>query len=225
MSKATHHSRRHVLRTMAFVGLSGLVARPAIAQATGLPLTPLQTMGPFYPIARPLEDDMDLTRIAGRTGRAAGQVIELTGRVLTPDGAPVPGARVEVWQANREGRYDHPSDPNPAPLDPNFQGFGVQQTDEEGRYRFLTIKPGAYAVRPDNPDDIRPPHIHFDVFGRKDRLVTQMYFPGEPGNTRDRIFRSLGHAQSTVMARPAPPLPDMEANAIHLQWDIVLAKG
>jgi protocatechuate 3,4-dioxygenase beta subunit len=99
------------------------------------------------------------------------------GRVLNGDGAPVAGARVEIWQANTHGRYTHPYDTNAAPLDPNFEGYGVQVTDAEGRYRFKTIKPGAYPV---TEDWSRPPHIHFDVTGRVGRMVSQMYNDVDP---------------------------------------------
>ena len=99
------------------------------------------------------------------------------GRFLNMKGEPIPGARVEIWQANTYGRYTHPGDTNPAPLDPNFEGYGVQITDAEGRYRFKTIKPGAY---PAAQGWTRPPHIHFKVETKTNWLVTQMYFYGEP---------------------------------------------
>ena len=133
--------------------------------------TPDQVMGPFYPLTKPLDRGADLTTIPGKPGRAHGQVIHLMGRVLDMKGKPVAGARVEIWQANTHGRYVHPSDTNPAPLDPNFEGFGVQITDREGRYRFKTIKPDGYPTH--IPGWKRPPHIHFDVTGKVDKLVTQ----------------------------------------------------
>jgi len=101
-------------------------------------LTPPDLTGPFYPLLKPPDRDADLTTIHGESGRAQGQVIHLMGQVLNLQGKPVKGARVEIWQANIYGRYNHPSDPNPAPLDPNFEGYGVQITDAEGRYRFKT---------------------------------------------------------------------------------------
>jgi protocatechuate 3,4-dioxygenase beta subunit len=91
--------------------------------------------GPFYPLVRPLERDTDLTRLAGHSSRAKGQIIHVVGRVLSQRGEPIAGAHVELWQANTFGRYDHPSDPNPAPLDPDFQGYAAQFTDREGRFR------------------------------------------------------------------------------------------
>ena len=122
-----------------------------LAQSPNLKLTPEQIMGPFYPVIKSLDRDADLTVVKGKRGKAQGQVIQLMGRVLNARGEPVKGARLELWQANAQGRYMHPSDVNPAPLDPNFQGFSVQMTDAEGRYRFKTIKPGAVPDQCDEP--------------------------------------------------------------------------
>jgi protocatechuate 3,4-dioxygenase beta subunit len=116
----------------------------------------------------------------------------VTGRLLDGDGRPVPGTLVEVWQANAAGRYRHEVDRHPAPLDPNFSGAGRCLTDASGSYRFVTVKPGAYPWR--NHDNAwRPAHIHFSVFGRSftQRLVTQMYFPGDPLLAHDPIYHSV----------------------------------
>ena len=188
-------------------------------------LTPEQIMGPFYPVLKPLDRDSDLTRIVGKRGHAQGQVIHLTGRVTKSKGEPVRGARMEIWQANAKGRYDHPGDINPAPLDPNFQGFGVGFTDAQGRYRFKTIKPAAYQIDPLNPGNVRTPHIHFDVTGRKGRLVTQMYFPDEPLNEQDIIFKELGADKAAAICKVLPPGKTFEADSSLLVWDIVLDRG
>jgi protocatechuate 3,4-dioxygenase beta subunit len=103
-------------------------------------------------------------------------VLNVIGRVLNLAGEPVRTAKVEVWQANAYGRYTHPSDPNPAPLDPNFEGSAVLTTDSEGQYRFKTIA----AAYPAGPNRMRPAHIHFQVSGRQDKIVTQMYFENDP---------------------------------------------
>jgi protocatechuate 3,4-dioxygenase beta subunit len=190
--------------------------------AQPLKRTPGQILGPFYPVLKPLDQDADLTTIAGKPGRAAGQVIHVMGRVLNAQGQPVPGARVEIWQANTHGRYNHPSDNNPAPLDSNFDGFAVLSTDAEGRYRFKTIKPGAY---PAGPDLIRPPHIHFEVTGKSNRLVTQMYFAGEPLNDKDPFLQSAGPNKGGLIVNLRPPTQDLEANSLVAAWDIVLDKG
>jgi hypothetical protein len=127
--------RREVLAMLATVAASMVVpARLAVAQ-TSLPRTPGQILGPFYPL-KPLRATSDLTRVPGRSGRAEGHILNVMGRVLNLSGDPVRNATVEVWQANAHGRYTHPSDQNPAALDPNFDGSATLSTDAEGRYRF-----------------------------------------------------------------------------------------
>lgn len=181
MSNDTKLQRRALLR--------GGIAVAAVAAAgrtiAGTP-TPAQPEGPFYPKQQPADSDADLTRIEGRDGTAEGQVIRVSGQVLDESGQPVADARVDVWQANAHGRYDHEDDPATAPLDPNFQSSAVLRTDADGRYAFTTIKPAAYAAM---EDWTRPPHIHFKVARRGYReLVTQMYFAGEPLNEKDALF-------------------------------------
>ena len=136
------------------------------------------------------ELDNDLTRQHG--GEPLGERIIVTGRVLEEDGRPVRNALVEIWQANAAGRYRHDVDRHPAPLDPNFSGAGRALTDRDGRYEFITVKPGAYPWQ-NHPNAWRPAHIHFSVFGRafSSRLVTQMYFPGDPLFAFDPIFQSV----------------------------------
>jgi protocatechuate 3,4-dioxygenase, beta subunit len=139
--------------------------------------------------------DHDLTRQHG--GEPLGERILVTGRVLESDGRPVRGALVEIWQANAAGRYVHVVDQHPAPLDPNFTGAGRCLTDDEGRYEFVTVRPGAYPWK-NHPNAWRPAHIHFSLFGRAftDRLVTQMYFPGDPLFEFDPIFQSVRDPQA-----------------------------
>ena len=134
--------------------------------------------------------DNDLTR--QHAGEPLGERIVVAGRVLDEDGRPVPDTLVELWQCNAAGRYLHAVDDHPAPLDPNFSGAGRTVTDAEGRYRFLTIKPGAYPWR-NHPNAWRPAHIHFSLFGASflSRLVTQMYFPNDPLFPHDPIFNSI----------------------------------
>ncbi|MDP5008056.1 MAG: protocatechuate 3,4-dioxygenase, partial [Glaciimonas sp.] len=157
-----------------------------------------------------------------RDGMAAGQVVHLMGTVRNREGVPVVNARIEMWQANLYGRYDHPSDPNViAPLDPYFQGYAVQHTDALGRYRFKTIKPGAY---PATPEWTRTPHIHFDIRGKADRLVTQLYFVGEALNDADLLFQALGDQQKDVLVR-LKSSGDVEAGSLLGIWDITLNKG
>src|SRR5262245_39331964 len=137
-------SRRNVLGIAMATGGFALSGTVSSVFAQTLNRTPGEILGPFYPVLRSIEKTADLTSLPGKAGRASGQVIYVMGRVLNVQGQPVKGARVELWQANAHGRYNHPSDTNPAPLDPNFEGFAIQDTDAEGRYRFETIKPGAY---------------------------------------------------------------------------------
>ena len=134
--------------------------------------------------------DSDLT--AQHTGEPLGERITVSGRVLDRDGRPVRGQLVEIWQANASGRYAHQRDDHDAPLDPNFSGVGRALTDAEGRYHFKTIKPGPYPWR-NHLNAWRPAHIHFSLFGTAftQRLVTQMYFPGDPLFPYDPIFQSV----------------------------------
>ncbi len=221
-------TRRELLQGALTVGGFAVISPlgRVLADDTALALTPKQTSGPFYPITKPLDIDADLTMIRGKPGRAQGKIIHLMGRVLDAKGMPVRGARVEIWQANAVGRYAHPGDVNPAPLDPAFQGFAEQLTDREGQYRFKSIKPAAYPINSMNPGAVRPPHIHFDIRGADNRLVTQMYFPGEEANEGDLIFSRLSRAeQKAVIANLLPPTADDEPDSIVVRWDVVLARG
>lgn len=180
-----------------------------------------QVQGPFYPVVKPRDRDADLTVIRGKKGKAQGLVIYVTGQVLDLQGKPIPGTQVEIWQANTFGRYLHPSDTNPAPSDPNFQGYGVQTTGAEGQYRFKTIKPGAYPV---SEDWTRPPHIHFRLTSGSNLLVTQLYFAGEPLNEKDLLFKDTINKE-TLVAKLLPPTPDIELDARLVVWDIVLQQA
>jgi protocatechuate 3,4-dioxygenase beta subunit len=155
-----------------------------------LPKTLSDTAGPAFGHGPVGEPDHDLTR--QHEGEPLGERIIVTGRVLDGGGRPVRNGLIEIWQANAAGRYAHKHDRHPAPLDPNFSGAGRCLTDEEGRYRFVTIKPGAYPWK--NHDNAwRPAHIHLSLFGEafRSRLITQMYFPGDPLFEHDPIFQSV----------------------------------
>ncbi len=155
-----------------------------------IPHTMSELTGPVYPYGRIAGTDNDLT--VQHAGEPLGERIIVEGRVLDEDGRPIPNTLVEIWQANAAGRYTHRVDGHPAPLDPNFSGAGRTLTDSEGRYRFVTIKPGAYPWL--NHDNAwRPAHIHFSLFGSSflSRLITQMYFPGDPLMPYDPIFNSI----------------------------------
>jgi protocatechuate 3,4-dioxygenase beta subunit len=155
-----------------------------------LPHTLSEVTGPVYGHGDVTETDNDLTR--QHAGEPLGERIIVTGRVLDDNGRPVVNTLLEIWQANAAGRYHHQKDGHPAPLDPNFTGAGRTLTDDQGCYRFLTVKPGAYPWR--NHDNAwRPAHIHFSLFGPAfaTRLITQMYFPGDPLFPFDPILQSI----------------------------------
>jgi protocatechuate 3,4-dioxygenase, beta subunit len=155
-----------------------------------LPHRLTEVTGPIFGADRVQSGDDDLTRRNG--GEALGQRIIVHGRLLDSDGRPVPHSLIETWQANAAGRYRHLADQWPAPLDPHFDGLGRMVTDADGRYQFTTIKPGAYPWR-NHRNAWRPAHIHISVFGHAftQRLVTQMYFPGDPLFFQDPIFNSV----------------------------------
>jgi len=210
-------SRREALALGCMAAGLGLLA----PLATGAAVTPNTTLGPFYPMLKPLDSDADLTRIAGRTGRAKGELLELVGRVLDRDGASVPGASVEIWQADSRGRYTHPHDPNPAAPDTDFQGYGLQRTDDQGRYRFRTVKPAAYSF----DGGMRTPHVHFQITSPRERKVTQMFFPGEPLNEQDQILRAVPRDPARLIARIDASAPGVEPGAKLVTFDIVLMRG
>jgi protocatechuate 3,4-dioxygenase beta subunit len=155
-----------------------------------LPHTLTEVTGPVYGHERVGELDHDLT--SQHEGEPLGERIILHGRVLDGDRRPVRNTLVELWQANASGRYRHAVDRHPAPLDPNFTGAGRCLTDDEGRYRFITVKPGAYPWL-NHPNAWRAAHIHISLFGPAfaTRVVTQMYFPGDPLFFQDPIFHSV----------------------------------
>ena len=181
--------------------------------------------GPLF-TTHDLDDHDDDLTVHG-AAEPLGERIIVTGRVLDEDGRPVRDALVEVWQANAAGRYFHDADRHPAPLDPNFTGAGRTLTDADGTYRFVTVKPGAYPWG-NHPNAWRPAHIHFSVFGRMltQRLVTQMYFPGDPLFEYDPIFQSVRDpkARALLVAHLDLDVTE-EAWALGYRWDIVLGRG
>jgi protocatechuate 3,4-dioxygenase beta subunit len=181
------------------------------------PQTPHQLLGPYFPVGCAPIASGDLTVADGNGAAPRGEIIEVTGRVLTRAGKPVAGARLVIWQANSSGRYAHPNDSNPAPLDPSFTGFSEVVSDNDGAYRIKTVKPGAYPVPSGH---IRPPHIHLEVHGKFERLITQMYFPGEPLNASDPVLSSARRPDLLV----AEALPLHEGHRA-FGFDIVLAQG
>jgi protocatechuate 3,4-dioxygenase beta subunit len=199
-------------------------------RAPGRPLVALpeelhDLAGPVFGDDALDEFDNDLTR--QHAGEPLGERIIVTGRVLDEDGRPISNALVEVWQANAAGRYRHEADRHPAPLDPNFSGAGRCLTDDEGRYTFVSIRPGSYPWG--NHDNAwRPAHIHFSVFGRQftQRVVTQMYFPGDPLFPYDPIFNSVRDPRSReLLVARFDVATTQERWALGYRWDIVLGRG
>ena len=211
-------SRRGVLMGLT-AGAATLAAGRAAKAACAL--TAAQLDGPFYPVVID-EQDWDLTRVSGGTGRAQGEVIEVTGQVRDANCRPVPNCVIEVWQANIHGRYDHPRDrAEDRPLDPNFQGYARLATDGDGAYRFVTILPGSY---PAMGDWVRPPHIHFKAQAPfNPSVTTQMYFAGDPLNDIDLLLAPLSPAQRATLE---VSFDTVKADGVRSgTFDLVLAEG
>jgi protocatechuate 3,4-dioxygenase beta subunit len=204
--------------------------RSTLYRAPSRPLVPLPEelhalAGPVFGEDAIEDSDSDLTRQHG--GEPLGERITVSGRVVDTEGRPIRGALVEVWQANSSGRYRHQVDDHPAPLDPNFSGGGRCLTGDDGTYRFITVKPGAYPWG--NHDNAwRPAHIHFSVFGRTftERLVTQMYFPGDPLFPFDPIYNSVRDPKARALMVSRFDIATTQPEwALAYKWNIVLGSG
>ena len=209
MRMSPDRNRRRLLAALGGM----LVATPVLSGSRLLP-TPAQSAGPFYPLELPLDDDNDLTRVAGRDGVAAGRLTELSGRLLDLNGRPLADARIEIWQCDANGRYRHPGDRRRVAPDENFQGHGRTVTDSAGRYRFRTIRPVPYPGR--------TPHIHIAVSApQSSPLVTQLYIRGEPGNTGDFLFNRIPAERAHLVQADfvAASMPGVELQA---EFDMVL---
>ena len=210
-------SRRSFIKAGMVGGV--VAALPKLAQAADstvyLP-TPTEIEGPFYPITPQKDKDFDLTQIDGGSGIARGMKVVIEGQVLGTDGQPVENATVDLWQANAAGRYRHPYDSNPAPLDPNFQGWAIVQSGRQGQFRFKTVLPGAY---PASGNWMRPPHIHFKVSKRGYlELLTQMYFEGQELNRSDLLLmRKSERERQSMVARRINDQPETYSYTIVLE--------
>jgi protocatechuate 3,4-dioxygenase beta subunit len=201
---------------------SSTLRHPTRALVSLLDPEAAELRGPVFGATDVTEFDADLTR--QHQGEPLGERITVTGRVLDRAGRPVGGQLVEIWQANASGRYAHQRDQHPAPLDPNFTGSGRCLTAADGSYSFTTVKPGPYPWR--NHDNAwRPAHIHFSLFGTAftQRLVTQMYFPGDPLFPYDPILQSVtdNAARERLVAAYEHDLSRSEWS-LGYRWDIVL---
>ncbi len=196
-------------------GMSVVVGRP-LGAAT-LVATPQQTEGPFYPTAFPVDVDNDLVQVRGQAARAMGTVLHLQGRVLDANGQLLPGARVEIWQCDARGIYDHPGQRGRDRRDEAFQGYGRMRAEADGRYRFRTLKPVAYPGR--------TPHIHLKVAAEDGRrLTSQFYVGGEAQNERDFLFRRVARdlRQRERVEMRLEPASGIEAGAFVTEMDIVI---
>lgn len=185
-----------------------------------LPRTLTETSGPRFGAADLNGVGVDLT--VNNTIVGSRMIVE--GRVLDEDGRPVRNAMVEMWQANAAGKYPHEVDSRPAPIEKSFIGAGRMLTDDDGKYRFTTIKPGAYPV-PNTKNWWRPPHIHFSLYGHAfaSRLITQMFFPGDPLNDLDGILQAVpdADARDRLIAKPDESIGEHE-HSLGFRFDLVL---
>ncbi|MBA2484125.1 MAG: protocatechuate 3,4-dioxygenase [Nitrosomonas sp.] len=209
--------RRNFIKMGLFSGVTSILTiNSSLSKALGIP-TPAEVEGPFYPVIDHQDKDFDLTKINGRQGVADGPHIIIKGRIADATGRPVENATIDLWQANAKGRYRHPRDSNPQPLDPNFQGWAIINSGKDGKFRFKTVKPGAY---PASKTWIRPPHIHFKVSVQGYApLITQMYFPDEKLNQMDLLLRNKKASERSLMIANHI---DQEGNIEIYQYNITL---
>lgn len=211
------NQRRRFLTGSASIALAYSGLAVASGAKSARQRTPSETAGPFYPVAEQKDQDFDLTQIAGRSGVASGTPIWIHGRVLDVEGKPIEDAVVDLWQANSAGRYNHSRDPNPAPLDPNFQGWAIVPSGVDGGFKFKTVMPGAY---PASRNWSRPPHLHFKITRQGyQALTTQMYFPDHPLNAKDLLLQSKSVDQQRLMV--AEKISDAPET---YSYEIVLSK-
>jgi protocatechuate 3,4-dioxygenase beta subunit len=215
MTRTFDPERREILKKAGVAGFGTIAAGLMLsgaARALTETLTPRQPEGPFYPVKDQLDKDADMTQVTGHEESATGQRVKLSGQVIdVTTGAAVVGAIVEFWQACESGRYNHPKDPNNAPLDPHFQYWAQVRSDQQGRFGLLTIKPGAY---PADGTWIRPPHIHIKVHKPGyPSLTTQIYFAGDPLNNSDLILQRLSQDQRSLV------IVDFKQNHLSDFWE------
>jgi protocatechuate 3,4-dioxygenase beta subunit len=196
-------------------GAAGLLAAHVLPlTAAASQTTPRQPAGPFYPVELPLDDDNDLTRVAGQPASARGETADLAGRILDLNGRPLSGLRIEIWQCDINGRYRHPRDQGELPIDPGFQGFGHTVSDGDGRYRFRTIRPAPYPGR--------TPHIHVAVYPEDTApFITQLYVAGEPRNAEDFLYRRIPESQRALVTTGFSPVAG-KPGTLQAAWDIRL---
>ena len=201
---------KQALLGSSFLGLSA----SAVEKITP---TPAETEGPFYPTYPQEDKDFDLTRVKGKNGTAKGTIIEVFGRVIDTEGKPIENVTIDLWQANEAGRYRHSQDTSELPLDPNFQGWAIFPSDKDGKFKFKTIMPGAYAISKKNK---RTPHIHFKISKRGyEEIITQMYFPDQELNKSDVLIKRKSKQQFKLMLAK-----QISENPLTYQHTLILQK-
>ncbi|MGB1108778.1 MAG: intradiol ring-cleavage dioxygenase [Gammaproteobacteria bacterium] len=204
--------RRSILSMGAALLVSPLISKNVVAATV---LTPRQTAGPFYPSELPIDDDADLTRVAGQPHQAEGEITDLSGRVLDARGNAIRDAHIEIWQCDANGRYLHPGDRGGLPRDPGFQGHGRAQVSTDGSFAFRTIRPVAYPGR--------TPHIHVAVFTPgNEPFVTQLYIAGDPQNQGDFLFNRIPDRQKPLVELDLQG-SQLEGVQFNTSVDIILA--
>jgi len=210
----TNQKRRTFIKGGLVASVLGIFSNSSHAK----PPTPSEIKGPFYPVLAQKDKDFDLTRIEGKADVAKGEIIIIQGKILDEKNQAIENATVDLWQANAAGRYRHPHDPNPAPIDEHFQGWAIVQSGREGGFRFKTIYPGAY---PASESWIRPPHIHYKISKKGYvELVTQMYFPGDILNSSDRLLKRKSKAEQKQMIAT-----EVQSEPKVYEFNIVLKKA
>ena len=212
-------------RPATFLGAASAVSTAVGAKAAAeadLQATPAQVEGPFHPIRPQPDTDLDLTHVKGRTAAAFGDAIWVAGSVRNANGELLEGAELDIWQANHYGRYAHPGDNNSAPLDPNFQGWGIVRSDNSGRYRIKTVKPGPYPLAALGGSGWRCRHIHFKVScAGYQPITTQMYFRGDPLLAQDMEIRTVPKNRQALLI--ADSVVDEASGLPAYHFDITLA--
>lgn len=208
------HTNRRLFLGALTLGAAAFTVPGVFAEE--LTRTPAQTEGPFYPDKLPLDQDNDLLIIKDSITPAVGEVTNLTGRILGPNGQPIKNALVEIWQVDNNGAYIHSKDPNLSKRDNHFQGYGKFETASDGGYRFRTVKPVPYPGR--------SPHIHVKIRkGGRELLTTQCYVKDHPGNEKDGIYRSLRDPKVRDAVTVAfVPVPGSKTGELAARFDIVL---
>jgi len=201
-------------RRKLMLGLGSMMVLSTSSLARTLVSTPSQTAGPFYPVELPLDDDNDLTFIQGGEGSAKGIISDVSGRIVDINGKPLTRMRIEIWQCDVNGRYRHPYENSRRPMDKNFQGHGMTHTNDQGQYRFRTIRPVQYPGR--------TPHIHVAVFPKGERaFVTQLYVAGEERNGTDFIYNSIPSEKRRLVTSEFKPAIGKAAE-LQANFDIIL---